>query len=106
MTATSPLERAVGVGDQKLLVHDEPKSLYGGAVHYWRLDRGRWSQILDEVKAMGFTTISTYIPWEVHEVARGTFDFEGNKDIDAFLTLIEEKGLDIVVRPGPRSTRS
>jgi beta-galactosidase len=102
MTATSPLERAVGVGDQKLLVQDEPKSLYGGAVHYWRLDRDRWSPILDEVKAMGFTTISIYIPWEVHEIARGTFDFDGNKDIDAFLTLIEEKGLDIVVRPGPQ----
>jgi beta-galactosidase len=102
MTATTPLKRAVGIGDQQLLVHDKPKSLYGGAVHYWRLDRHKWSPILDEVKAMGFTTISIYIPWEVHEVARGTFDFEGNKDIDAFLTLIEEKELDIVVRPGPQ----
>jgi beta-galactosidase len=81
---------------------EAPNALYGGAVHYWRLDREKWSPILDEVKRMGFTTISIYIPWEVHEVARGAFTFEGNKDIDAFLGLIEEKDLDIVVRPGPQ----
>ena len=62
--------------------------------------------ILDEVARMGFTTISIYIPWEVHERDRGKFDFEGNKDIDAFLGLIEEKGLDIVVGPVHRSTPS
>jgi beta-galactosidase len=78
------------------------RPLYGGAVHYWRLERSRWSSVLDEVKRMGFTTISIYIPWEVHEVSRGEFTFEGDKDIDAFLTLIEEKDLDIVVRPGPQ----
>ena len=102
MTTTTPHRRTVVAEEQRLCVHDEPKALYGGAVHYWRLDRDKWSPILDKVKAMGFTTISVYIPWEVHEVARGEFTFEGNKDIDAFLTLIEENGLDIVVRPGPQ----
>lgn len=94
--------RAVVAADHRFSVDDETRALYGGAVHYWRLERERWSPILDEVKRMGFTMISIYIPWEVHERARGDFDFEGSKDIDAFLTLIEEKGLDIVVRPGPQ----
>ena len=85
-----------------MTVDDERRALYGGAVHYWRLDRSRWSPILDEVKRMGFTMVSIYIPWEVHETARGEFSFEGDRDIDAFLTLIEEKDLDIVVRPGPQ----
>ncbi len=88
--------------DQRFSVDGETRALYGGAVHYWRLERERWSPILDEVRRMGFTMISSYIPWEVHERARGDFDFEGNKDIDAFLALAEEKGLDIVVRPGPQ----
>jgi beta-galactosidase len=94
--------RAVVAADQRFSVNDETHALYGGAVHYWRLERERWSPILDEVKRMGFGTISTYIPWEVHERARGEFDFDGNKDVDAFLTLIEEKGFDIIVRPGPQ----
>jgi beta-galactosidase len=94
--------RAVRAADQWFSVKDEPKALYGGAVHYWRLDREKWSPILEEVKRMGFTTVSIYIPWEVHEVARGEFTFERSRDINAFLTLIEEKDLDIVVRPGPQ----
>lgn len=96
------VERAVVVADQRFSVDGQTHALYGGAMHYWRLDRDRWSPILDDVRRMGFTMISIYIPWEVHERARGDFDFEGNKDIDAFLTLIEEKGFDIIVRPGPQ----
>jgi len=54
---------------------------------------------------MGFTMISIYIPWEVHEISKGRFDFgeiNPSNDIDAFLTLCEEKGFSIVVRPGPQ----
>jgi beta-galactosidase len=94
--------RRITVADDAFDIDGASASLYGGAVHYWRLDRDKWDDILEKVKGMGFTTISIYIPWEVHEVRRGEFDFAGNKDIDAFLTLIEEKQLDIVVRPGPQ----
>jgi beta-galactosidase len=97
--------RPVVAADHEFSVDARPTALYGGAVHYWRLERERWSDILDEVKRMGFTTISIYIPWEVHEIERGSFDFgevDPRKDIDAFLALIEQKGLNIVVRPGPQ----
>ncbi len=91
--------------DQQFRVGGETKALYGGAIHYWRLDRDKWSDILDKVKGMGFTTVSIYIPWEVHETAKGAFDFgsiDPRKDIDAFLTLCELKDFNIVVRPGPQ----
>lgn len=94
--------RQVAAGDHQFSVAGERKALYAGAVHYWRLDPAKWRPILEEVKAMGFTAISIYIPWEVHEVARGEFDFSEERDIGAFLDLIEEVGLDIVVRPGPQ----
>jgi len=97
--------QAVMAGDHQFRIGNQVASLYGGAVHYWRLDRDKWDDILDKVKGMGFTTISIYIPWEVHEIERGKFDFGQNNpsnDIDAFLTLIEQKGLNIVVRPGPQ----
>lgn len=97
--------QVVQAGDHQLRVGDKVASLYGGAVHYWRLDRDKWDDILNKVKAMGFTMISIYIPWEVHEIERGKFDMgqvNPSNDIDAFLTLIEEKGIDIIVRPGPQ----
>ncbi|WP_216699339.1 alpha-amylase family protein [Actinotalea ferrariae] len=88
-----------------LAIDGEEVSLYGGAVHYWRLERDRWEGILDSVKRMGFTMISIYIPWEAHEIEKGRFDFgeiNPSNDIDAFLTLCEQKGFKIVVRPGPQ----
>ena len=94
--------RPVSVGKSAFKVDGETVSLYGGAVHYWRLDRDKWDQILESVKGMGFNMISIYIPWEIHEVEKGVFDFSGNKDIDAFLTLCEEKEFRVIVRPGPQ----
>ena len=97
--------RTITASDHQFRIGNQAAELYGGAVHYWRLDRDKWDDILDKVKAMGFNTISIYIPWEVHEIERGKFDFgqiNPSNDIDAFLTLIEQKGLNIVVRPGPQ----
>ncbi len=104
MTSTTP-SRPIEVGDHQFRVNGSPESLYGGAVHYWRLDRDKWDDILDKVKGMGFTTISIYMPWEAHELQRGVFDWgqvDPRTDLDAFLTLIESKGMRIVARPGPQ----
>jgi beta-galactosidase len=103
ITAISP--NAVKAGNHRFSIDGEVASIYGGAVHYWRLDRARWNDILETVKGMGFTMISVYIPWVVHEIEKGKFDFgerNPSNDIDAFLTLVEEKGLYIIVRPGPQ----
>jgi beta-galactosidase len=97
--------KALIVGDHQFRVEGQATSLYGGAVHYWRLDRNKWGDILDKVKGMEFDTISIYIPWEAHEIERGKFDFgqrNPSNDIDSFLTLCEEKRFNIVVRPGPQ----
>lgn len=98
-------QRAVRIENGALTLEGEPARMYGGAVHYWRLEREKWDGILESVKRMGFTMISIYIPWEVHELERGRFDFgqvNPSNDIDAFLTLCESKGFKIVVRPGPQ----
>lgn len=101
----SGTHRPVTIQNGSMAIDGEEVSLYGGAVHYWRLERDRWEGILDSVKRMGFTMISIYIPWEAHEIEKGRFDFgeiNPSNDIDAFLTLCEQKGFKIVVRPGPQ----
>ncbi len=75
-----------------------------GAMHYWRIERRLWADILDKVAQMGFGMIETYVPWSVHETSRGGFDFgkrDRNKDLDAFLTLCRDRGMWVMVRPGP-----
>ncbi len=98
-------QNLVRVSEHQFRIGEQVIPLYSGAVHYWRLDRAKWEDILDKVKDAGFTAITTYIPWEVHETRRGEFDFgeeNPSNDIDAFLTLCEKKGLKVIVRPGPQ----
>ena len=78
--------------------------VYSGTVHYWRLERSEWPLILDQVQALGFGMIETYIPWSVHETSPGHFDWgrdDDRKDIEAFMRLCEERRLWLIVRPGP-----
>jgi beta-galactosidase len=101
----SSVSPAIDVGEHQFRVGGEVSAIYSGAVHYWRLDRDKWDGILEKVKGMGFNTISSYIPWEVHEIKEGEFDFgqiNPSNDIDAFLSMVESKGLKIIVRPGPQ----
>jgi beta-galactosidase len=97
--------RSISAVDHEFRIGNETVAMYGAAAHYWRLERNLWDPILDKVQGMGFTFISIYIPWEVHEIGKGRFDFgqvDPKNDIDAFLTLCEQKGFNIVVRPGPQ----
>lgn len=41
------------------------------AVHYYRLTRGEWTELLDKVLLAGCNTVETYIPWNWHEEAPG-----------------------------------
>ncbi len=78
--------------------------LVSGSVHYWRTDHRLWPRVLDQVRDLGFSIVETYLPWAVHETAPGDFDFgkkDPDKNLDAFLGLAEERGLKVLVRPGP-----
>jgi beta-galactosidase len=95
---------AVRVGERGLLVDGQEVPVYSGAVHYWRLERERWPLILDQVQALGFDVVETYVPWSVHETAPGEFDWgsrDPRKDVAAFMDLCEQRGLRLIVRPGP-----
>ena len=95
---------AVTLTDTGLQIGNEVVPVYSGTVHYWRLERNLWPAILDRVKELGFGMIETYIPWSIHEIERGVFDWgqiDDRKDIEAFINLCEEKKLWLQVRPGP-----
>lgn len=85
---------------------DDVLPLYAGAMHYWRHPPDRWGANLDAIKALGLRLVDTYVPWAVHERADGTFDFGGEGgsprlDLARFLRMAHERGLYVVLRPGP-----
>lgn len=89
--------RALRLGTREL-------PLYSGAMHYWRLERDAWEPGLRQLRDLGLGIVETYVPWQVHEIAPGEYDFgqrDPKKDLGAFLDLAQSLELVAFVRPGP-----
>lgn len=80
--------------------------VYSAAFHYFRTPRPLWKDRLEKIKAAGFNTVETYIPWNIHELNMpagiddtSQFDFS---ELKAFLSLASDSmGLNVIARPGP-----
>ncbi|MBD3354153.1 MAG: hypothetical protein GF364_21910 [Candidatus Lokiarchaeota archaeon] len=92
----------ITIGKKFLKVGDERVFLNCGEMHYFRIKSEDWNERLSLAKQMGLNAISTYIPWNFHELREGKFDFTSpQRDIDQFFHLCENHGFYILVRPGP-----
>jgi beta-galactosidase len=95
----------ITVGPNGLILPDGKNlPLISGSVQYWRLERELWPAILDSVVELGFHLIETYVPWGVHEVSPGMYDFGQivpARDLGAFLRLCAERDIYVLLRPGP-----
>ena len=87
--------------EDKFYLDNKEFKILSGAIHYFRIHPLQWEDTLFNLKALGFNTVETYIPWNIHEPNEGKFDFEGIKDIEKFLEIAKELGLYAIVRPSP-----
>jgi beta-galactosidase len=55
----------------------------------------RWSKDLDEIKAVGFNTVKTWVDWATAEPHPGQYNFA---NLDLLLRLAQEHGLRIIVQ--------
>ncbi|MEJ3655063.1 beta-galactosidase [Actinomycetes bacterium KLBMP 9759] len=72
-----------------------------GEFHFSRYPRDAWREELLSLRAGGVDVVATYLFWHHHEEARGTFRFDGRRDVRAFLEAAADCALDAVVRIGP-----
>ncbi|SMF18323.1 beta-galactosidase [Cellulosimicrobium cellulans J34] len=86
---------------RRLLRHGVEHRILSGSVHYFRVHPDLWADRLRRVRAMGLNTVDTYVPWNWHEAERGRPVFDGDRDLERFLRLVGDLGMDAVVRPGP-----
>ncbi len=86
---------------EEFLLDQKPVKILSGAIHYFRIVPEYWEDCFYNLKAMGFNTVETYIPWNLHEPEEGVFDFSGGKDIVRFVRLAQEMGLMVILRPTP-----
>lgn len=86
---------------EEFLLDQKPVKILSGAIHYFRIVPEYWEDCFYNLKAMGFNTVETYIPWNLHEPEEGVFDFSRGKDIVRFVRLAQEMGLMVILRPTP-----
>lgn len=86
-----------------IFVNGKRLFLFTGEMHYWRIPVPEmWRDILEKIKAAGFTGFTFYSSWGYHAFNSTSVDFEtGAHDVGRFFALAKEIGLYIVLRPGP-----
>ncbi len=92
------------LSSQGLVLGKDVVPLWAGAVHYFRMEVANWPPALQSVKKLGFRLVDIYVPWAVHELEKGNYDFgrlDPKKDLRAFLELCQELELFVIFRPGP-----
>jgi beta-galactosidase len=83
------------------LLHGEPFRIISGAMHYFRIHPGQWTDRLRKARLMGLNTIETYLPWNLHEPEPGALVLDGFLDLPRWLRLAQDEGLHVLLRPGP-----
>lgn len=87
--------------DGEMLRDGRPHRILSGAIHYFRVHPDQWEDRLRRLAAMGANTVDTYIAWNFHERTQGDVRFDGWRDIERFIRIAGEVGLDVFVRPSP-----
>lgn len=88
--------------DGEFLRNGRPHRILAGALHYFRVHPEQWADRLHRLAAMGLNTVDTYVAWNFHQPdPNAPADFTGRRDLERFIRLAGETGLDVVLRPGP-----
>ncbi len=93
------------VQDGQFWLDDQPLFIQAGEFHYFRTPADQWAQRLGLLKAAGFNSVASYIPWLWHQPQPDLSDLDGHthplRNLAGFLDLAAEMGLFIIARPGP-----
>jgi len=83
-------------------LEEKPLRIISGSFHYFRTHPEQWKDRLKRMKAAYVNTVTTYIPWNLHERRRGVYNFTVDGwDLVRFIKLVQEMELHLIVRSGP-----
>ncbi|MFD2114552.1 beta-galactosidase [Paenibacillus yanchengensis] len=83
------------------VINGERMFVNSASIHYFRMPKEEWRDVLMKAKMAGMNVIDTYFAWNVHEPEEGQWDFSGDNDCGAFIDLCAELDLLVMARPGP-----
>ena len=91
----------ITISGNQFQLNGQPFRILSGAMHYFRVHPDYWEDRLLKLRSMGLNTVETYVAWNLHEPRPGEFHFDGGLDLERYLTLAGDLGLNAIVRPGP-----
>ena len=91
----------IQVTNRMILKNGKPWLPVMGEMHYSRIPYDRWEETLIKMKEGGIEVVASYVLWIHHEEVKGTFDFDGNRNIREFILLCHKLGLEFFLRIGP-----
>lgn len=86
---------------KSFIINGDRVFLNSAAIHYFRMPKQEWREVLLKAKLAGMNCIDTYFAWNIHEAEEGNFYFEEDADCGQFLDLCAQLGLWVIARPGP-----
>ncbi|WP_281336197.1 beta-galactosidase [Flavobacterium eburneipallidum] len=72
-----------------------------GELHYSRIPKSQWEESILKMKAAGIDVIATYVFWIYHEEEQGKWNWEGDNDLKAFVSLCKKHHIFVFPRIGP-----
>jgi beta-galactosidase len=100
--AATPPTPTLTWSEGRLYRNGVPHQILSGALHYFRVHPDLWRDRLRRLADMGLNTVDTYVPWNFHQPRENEpASHTGWRDLEHFVRLAAEEGLDVVVRPGP-----
>ncbi|XP_054714118.1 beta-galactosidase-1-like protein 2 [Uloborus diversus] len=75
--------------------------IFSGSLHYFRILPERWSTSIRLMRQCNLNTVCTYVPWNLHEVSPGNYDFKGLLDLKSFIEKVQREDMFLILRPGP-----
>ncbi|XP_078184733.1 beta-galactosidase-1-like protein isoform X2 [Callithrix jacchus] len=85
----------------RFLLDGAPFRYVSGSLHYFRVPRVLWADRLLKMRWSGLNAIQFYVPWNYHEPQPGVYNFNGSRDLIAFLNEAALANLLVILRPGP-----
>jgi len=95
------LGKEIRVNNRYLTLDGQPVIPVMGEVHFSRIPKDEWENVILKMKACGINIIAAYVLWIHHEEIEGQFDWSGNKNLRAFAKLCAQHGMWFYPRIGP-----
>lgn len=101
LASPEPASRTVELHPPTLLLNGKLEIVFSASVPYAQIPSQLWADRIMRLRQCGINTVVVPVSWAAHEPEPGTFSFDGNHDLGAFLDECSLQGMSAIVEAGP-----